>query len=337
MRREDLYKAMSGIDADLLQKAATEGKEKASQHQQKGKKNRKNKIVKWPIMAVGAVAAAALIAIGGSYVVPMTLRSGSEGQEDIVAENMEPERNAGKNLFVLTASAAELTEQEKSSVESGGVYGLGMSEAMSSFGGYFSERFSIQGSNIRKVKLSIDKNGLYSVRRATDEEEKELNEKRKTEAGWNAECFEVTESHPFFYEEVEELGEFGSENYNYFFNRYENLGDAIELDYDPTMLYGFYLPEEKQADDTGDMQAAAWADTDQFDGAVLTVGVTFLDGSYEEHHYQVNSGSIYLEVDENDFIRWDKMERFLTAEEEERLANGEEIPNAYGLLVEQID
>ena len=46
---------------------------------------------------------------------------------------------------------------------------------------------------------------------------------------------------------------------------------------------------------------------------------------------------IYLEVDENDYIRWDKMERFLTAEEEERLANGEEIPNAYGLLVEQID
>ena len=39
MRREDLYKAMSGIDADLLQKAATEGKEKASQHQQNGKKN----------------------------------------------------------------------------------------------------------------------------------------------------------------------------------------------------------------------------------------------------------------------------------------------------------
>ena len=93
------------------------------------------------------------------------------------------------------------------------------------------------------------------------------------------------------------------------------------------MLFGMSVPEELRSKNDDD-PTAYHEDVDQVSGATLTIEVTFLDGSTETHHYRLNTGKIYVPSDENGYLQWNNLTRFISSEEE---------PYTYGYLLEKID
>ena len=108
-------------------------------------------------------------------------------------------------------------------------------------------------------------------------------------------------------------------------------GNTYEGAYNDNMSFGMSVPEELWSNNDN-MQAASHEDIDQVNGAILTIEVTFADGSTEVHHYRLITGKIYVPADENGYLQWDNLTRFLTANE-----NIEETPYTYGYLMEKID
>ena len=93
------------------------------------------------------------------------------------------------------------------------------------------------------------------------------------------------------------------------------------------MLFGMSVPKELRSTNE-DLPAAYHEDVDQVNGAVLTIEVTFIDGSTETHHYKLNTGKIFVPSDENGTLQWDNLTRFVTSDEE---------CYTYGYLMEKID
>ena len=76
------------------------------------------------------------------------------------------------------------------------------------------------------------------------------------------------------------------------------------------------------------MQTAYHEDVDQVNGATLTIEVTFVDGSSETHRYKLETGKIFVPCDENGYLQWDNLTRFVSSEEESY---------TYGYLIKKID
>lgn len=104
-------------------------------------------------------------------------------------------------------------------------------------------------------------------------------------------------------------------------------GDSYEGHFNEKMLFGMSIPEEIRSKNE-DAQAAYHEDVDQVNGAKLTIEVTFLDDSTEIHHYRLNTGKIFVPSDENGYLQWDNLTRFIISEDE---------PYTYGYLMEKID
>ena len=109
------------------------------------------------------------------------------------------------------------------------------------------------------------------------------------------------------------------------------VGQSYEGEYNDQMSFGMSVPEELWST-SDDPKAGYWEDVDQVNGAKITVEATFSDGSTEIHHYRLNTGKIFVPADDNGNLQWDKLTRFLTADEENR-----ETPFSYGYLMEKID
>lgn len=108
-------------------------------------------------------------------------------------------------------------------------------------------------------------------------------------------------------------------------------GNTYEGAYNDNMLFGMSVPEELRSNNDN-IPAAYHEDVNQVNGAILTIEVTFTDGSAEIHHYRLNTGNIYVPADENGYLQWDNLTRFLTANE-----NTSNTPYTYGYLMEKID
>ena len=73
------------------------------------------------------------------------------------------------------------------------------------------------------------------------------------------------------------------------------LGSSATEDYDPDARYGFWVPPEDCAasfDENEDLQQSAWDLIDTFDGAHLTVDVTFADDSVQSRTYALSTGQL---------------------------------------------
>lgn len=159
---------------------------------------------------------------------------------------------------------------------------------------YLDGRFAISGQNIEKVKISTDKCNIYTATPLNEDDAENVTE-------------------PYCNEHLVIEG-----------NTYEGA-------YNDNMLFGMSIPEELWSHNDN-MQAAYHEMTDQVNGAILTIEVTFTDGSTEAHHYRVNTGKIYVPADEDGYLQWDNLTRFLTDEE-----NSAEASYTYGYLLEKID
>lgn len=281
------------------------------------RKVRNNKMKMKKIITGGLVACAALalVVTGG------ILGSSSMTEKDETVRTNREQTVKSSNLFAITAYAAELPE----GVTSGDVLTLSTFSAGYGSSEYLDGRFAISGQNIEKVKISTDKCNIYTVT-SLYKDDADFEKVQNAEANGEGETYVRIADVDFNYD-VENA----TEPLPYHYEHLVIAGNTYEGAYNDNMLFGMSVPEELWSNNDN-MQAASHENIDQVNGAILTIEVTFADGNTEVHHYRLNTGNIYVPADENGYLQWDNLTRFLTSDE-----NTRETPYTYGYLMEKID
>lgn len=277
------------------------------------RKVRNSKMNMKKIIARGLVACAALtLVVTGGYFGGLS-KSGGDGTSNV----NDGYNSTTGNLFAITAYASELPE----AVSSGDV--IGVSAVVAGFGSseYLDGRFAISGQNIEKVKIETDKCSLYSAI-SIYEGDPEYEKVQNAIANGEGEEYVMIADAGFNYDE-----ETAAESIPYHYEHLVVEGSTYEGAYNDKMLFGMSVPEELRSTKDDD-PTAYHEDVDQVNGATLTIEVTYINGSTEIHHYKLNTGKIFVPSDENGYLQWDNLTRFIASEEE---------CYTYGYLMEKID
>lgn len=293
------------------------------------RKGRKRRMTRKTVVASGLVACAAVaFVVTGGY---FGIFSKSEGGRTTIAGLERSDAGTvssalGKNLFAITAYAAELPE----GITSGDVVGLSRVSADYGSAEYLDGRFMISGQNIEKIRISTDKCNLYTAT-LIYKGDAEYTKAQEAEANGTGEYVRITDA-PLNSDETDtsdEAAASGSDAYHY--EHLEVAGSTYEGVYNDHTQFGMSVPKEQWSTSKDDQQNYH-ENVDQVNGATLTIEVSFSDGTSETHHYRVNVGKIFVPEGKDGYLQWDNLTRFLTAEEE-----AGETPNVYGYLLERMD
>ncbi len=293
------------------------------------RKGRKRRMTRKTVVASGLVACAAVaFVVTGGY---FGIFSKSEGGRTTIAGLERSDAGTvssalGKNLFAITAYAAELPE----GITSGDVVGLSRVSADYGSAEYLDGRFMISGQNIEKIRISTDKCNLYTAT-LIYKGDAEYTKAQEAEANGTGEYVRITDA-PLNSDETDtsdEAAASGSDAYHY--EHLEVAGSTYEGVYNDNTQFGMSVPKEQWSTSKDDQQNYH-ENVDQVNGATLTIEVSFSDGTSETHHYRVNVGKIFVPEGKDGYLQWDNLTRFLTAEEE-----AGETPNVYGYLLERMD
>lgn len=248
------------------------------------------------VLSIGlAVCAAILVVVAGGYLWGRPLQkitSSNVTDLSVVPKN---------NIFAVTANAAELPEN----TTSGEFVGLCPSQTSQGDLLHLSFRFYISGENIERVKVTTNKCNIYYAVPST-EEEVASNQGNNT----------MNDGYYF-------LSNYGDDYYEH----QVIPGQSFEGAYNEEMSFGMSVPQELWSDND-DPRECFYETTNQIDGAILAIEVTFDDGSVETHHYKVTVGKVYVPLDENGCYVYDSITRFVESEEES---------GTIGYLFSQID
>lgn len=186
--------------------------------------------------------------------------------------------------FGLTAYAAETGEAYGPSASGGLAFSEGTGMFWSEKSGYYTGcLFQVTGENIRQVRLSLDRGGFYRwqmMKDLTEEQRREIREAQDT-----------GEAAPTSIDQ-DENGSWSTE-------KMTRLGADVTEDYDPNLRYGFWTSGVDGAAWREDSRAAAQASTDILNGAVLTVAVTFADGTEQTRAYRLSTGRLRVADDQD--------------------------------------
>ncbi len=201
-------------------------------------------------------------------------------------------RKFAKPLIATAACAAELNIAEAS--EGNIIFtDVGISE-----NGYTGILSNIQGNEISDVDISIDKGELYSARIEHTTED--------ALSDWMAQGMPDMDDNPDTYTIVETFGleqrEEKPDMQNVRMYHCTKRGTNIMEKYDSKAYYGFYIPDNtiSKIDDETDLAIAYHNMLHTFDKAVLTVTVTYSDGSNFTKEYVLSAAK--LSQDENGTI-----------------------------------
>ena len=146
----------------------------------------------------------------------------------------------GKNLFAITAYAAELPE----GITSGDVVGLSRVSADYGSAEYLDGRFMISGQNIEKIKISTDKCNLYTAT-LIYKGDAEYTKAQEAEANGTGEYVRITDA-PLNSDETDTSDEAvasGSDAYHY--EHLEVAGSTYEGVYNDHTQFGLSVPKEQ--------------------------------------------------------------------------------------------
>ena len=220
-----------------------------------------------------AAACAFGVIVGGTAV----WRAQATGQSagDAVAE-------AVAHSFGIVAYAAD-TGEEIAPKDSRIVFDIGSeigSLGMMRDTGFFSgQLFKVTGENIQTVSASIDKAGLYRMRSFAIGEE-EVNA-----------FFDGTDPRAKGSDDVTAGSPDGKQMYAEVLWK---LGSSFTEAYDPNTIYGLF-GTPKPITKSHDVQAEWHSWIDEFDGATLTVTVTFTDGTTDTQTMTLHTGKLGCE------------------------------------------
>ena len=184
--------------------------------------------------------------------------------------------------FGLTAYAAETGETVLPNANGALALTSGTGIASEETGHYTGCLFQVTGEGIETVSLSVDRGGLY---------------RSETRTG-------LTDGEVRRLFQQQERGELVCDVYGEDENAPMNaevmtaLGAGVTERFDPEVRYGFWVPAY-EADPDADLRQAAWDSIDTFDGAKLTVTVTFADGREQSKTYTLSTGRLRVEYSED--------------------------------------
>lgn len=184
--------------------------------------------------------------------------------------------------FGLTAYAAETGETVLPNANGALALTSGTGIASEEAGHYTGCLFQVTGEGIETVSLSVDRGGLYRSETRTgltDEEVRRLFQQQER-GELVCDVYGEDEDSPMNAEVM------------------TALGASVTEHFDPEVRYGFWVPEYEAGPDE-DLKQAAWDSIDTFDGAKLTVTVTFADGREQSKTYTLSTGRLQVEYSED--------------------------------------
>ncbi len=259
------------------------------QIRRKGIKMNRKRVLAWGLVACTTLLFVAVVFILGGFL-PKDLFGGS--YEEVVSKN---------NIFAVTAYAAELPDD----VSSGKFTGLCQSHSSQGDLVHLPFRFYISGENIETVKVTTDKCNIYYAVPSTEEEVASNQSNNTMNDGYFIFC----------------------DNGDDYYEQMVVPGQSFEGEYNEEMSFGMSVPQELWSDKY-DLRECFYETTYQVDGAILTIEVTYTDGSVETHHYMVTVGKVYVPLDENGCPVFDSITRFVDQDGES---------GTIGYLLSQVD
>ncbi len=238
--------------------------------------------------AVCAAAALALV-LGGFSLrpAPTAEPAGPAGSAGAEATGQESPAQVLVPTFGLTAYAA-MTESSYGPAEDGSIaFAFGEGCTTLELGDFTGCLFQIDGENIAQVRMSIDRGGLYRYQLRDNLTEQQMAEYRQAMADGSLVPAAISQR----------------DDGTWYMPEMTALGSSVEEDYDPEARYGFWVPPEEMAYNTGlGMTAEANMDADYFDGGLLSVTVISADGTEETQTYRLHSGELKMEFAEDNTI-----------------------------------
>ena len=236
--------------------------------------------------ALCAVCALALL-LGGFSLrpAPTVTPSGPEGS--VGTQDAGTPAQVLVPTFGLTAYAA-MTETVYGPAEDGSIaFAVGEGCVTPEFGDFTGCLFRITGENIAQVRMSIDRGGLYSYYTRDNLTEEQMAAYRQAMADGSLAPAAISQR----------------DDGTWYMPEMTALGESFQGDYDPAASYGFWVPAEDMAYNTGlGITTECQMDADYFDGGTLTVTVISSDGTERTQAYRLHSGPLKIEFAEDNSI-----------------------------------
>lgn len=231
--------------------------------------------------AICAVCALALV-LGG-----FSLRPAPVAKPGTSAGSAGLEKQVLVPTFGLTAYAA-MTENSYGPAEDGSIaFAVGEGCVTPEFGDFTGCLFRITGENIAQVVLSIDRGGLYSYYTRDNLSEEQMAAYRQAMADGTLAPAAISQR----------------DDGTWYMPEMTALGQTVRQNYDPEASYGFWVPAEDMAYNTGlGITTECQMDADYFDGGTLTVTVISSDGTERTQAYRLHSGALKIEFAEDNSI-----------------------------------
>jgi hypothetical protein len=260
--------------------------------------------------------------------------SSMQGEDGIVADPSEEQRTEENTEGETGTSEGENAEEYPDSFTQAGQSGSDMVKRIAltpvdTYAGtqYFPGcEFLVGGDNIRSVSLQIDRGGLYTVaaETMTDLEAREKCKELTQNADYIAENYKTTDY------EIDETNASEDDSVVTFYTK-TYVGQTLTLEGGEEMQerVGFYLPDEafSDEDEAVDLRQATHKSLDYLNGAVLSLEVTFSDGTEENYSYRLDTGKIKYSYEGGE---GHTLPEFLSDEE------AQDQPYLYGILMTDV-
>ena len=186
------------------------------------------------------------------------------------------------HTFGLVAYAAE-TDEMRQPKESKIVfdYGSGVDDPEKGF--YSGCLFKVTGEDIKTVSASIDNGAIYRTKTVKDTSDDRDEWVRTMYQGTNPAI-----------DGADRIMVWGSDEMHMYADLCWKLDNGFTDAYDPDTSYGLWLPSQPETTDD-DLQDSWHAAVDGFEGAKLTVTITFTDGSEQTRSMTLHTGKLGVE------------------------------------------
>ena len=260
----NMWDEMKNIKAPDELKART----RAAVREEKGRARQPVRSMRGGMKRLLAAACAFAVVLGGAAL--RGRQTGTDPVTDIA------------HTFGLVAYAAE-TDEMRQPKESKIVFDCGSGVDDPEKGFYSGCLFKVTGENIKTVSATIDKGAVYRTKTVKDTSADRDEWVRSMHQGTNPEL-----------DGADRIMVWGSDEMHMYADLCWKLDNGFTDAYDSDASYGLWLPSEPENDDE-DLQQAWHAAVDGFEGAKLTVTITFTDGSEQTRSMTLHTGKLGVE------------------------------------------
>lgn len=192
------------------------------------------------------------------------------------------------HTFGLVAYAADTGEMRQPK-DSKIVFDTGSGADDPEKGFYSGCLFKVTGENIKTVSATIDRGAVYRTKTVKDTSADRDEWVRTMHQGTNPAL-----------DGADRIMVWGSDEMHMYADLCWKLENGFTDEYDPDASYGLWLPSRQESEDD-DLQDSWHKSVDGFEGAKLTVTITFDDGSEQTRSMTLHTGKLGVEYKDDTF------------------------------------